>query len=549
VNLRMTIAAALLPLLALNACGARTAETRDASMIVSGWIAGPDGFNPLTAVGSAARMIYDNLYTPLIDLGPDMLPRWSTSLAYKVDITGGGKRYVLHLRRNARWSDGAPLTAKDVAFSIELGNNPGLIEGNSSDFTLMRSVRAIDPYTVEVRLSSPSPPFLTNALGETLPLPQHLLAKYPPGSPEEAKFVNTDVAFNQNPVVSGPFRILRNVPQSYIILERNPLYWGPPAKTGRFAFRVYPQQDSLYAAVDAGEIDVTDIPPNLWRIHERLRGDHKFINWPWNVTFLLLPNYHDPQIAWIHDLHVKQALMYAINRKFITQGIMSGQADILNGPVPQFSPYYDKHVQTYAYDPARARAMLDAAGWHLQNGVRSKSGVTMRISLKTGGATDAVAGNIAELIQANLKQVGIQCTLENEEIQTFFEDLHGSRFQIALRGVILSAYPDDYKTYHSSQTRANGGYNYGFFSNAAIDRAIVQARTASSPAIAGAALDRYQELASRELPVIYLYSNRLGAVVPRGLTGYELTPVAPAALPMGLQFWQMHPAGAAGRSK
>lgn len=524
----------------LAGCGARSAETRDPNMIVAGWIAGPDSLNPYTAVGSAASMIEAQIYTPLVDLGADMRPRWSTSLAYKVDVTEGGTRYLLHLRRNARWTDGAPITSKDVVFTIALENNPHVTEAHTSEFTLMRSIRALDPYTVEIRLASPSPPFLENSLSRyvTLILPQHVLGKYPPASEAEAKFVNADADFSQHPITSGPWSVERNVPDTYIILRPNPTYWGPKPHLSEIAFRVYPQQDSLYAAVDAGEVDVTDIPPNLWRVHGRLRGDHKFINWPWNVTFLLLPNYHDPQIPWIHDPRVKQAMMYAINRQFITQGIMSGQADVLNGPIPSFSPFYDRSLPTYPYDPARARRLLDAAGWRMQNGIRVKNGRAMRITLKTGGATDAVASNVAELIQANLKAVGIECTLQNEEIQTFFVDLHNSRFQLALRGLILPPYPDDYEFYDSKMTRANGGYNAGFYSNAQIDRAIVDARTAPSAALSRDALNRYQQVAARELPVIYLYSNRLGAVVPRELTGYDLDPLAPAALPMGLQFWR-----------
>ncbi len=530
-------------------CGARSAETRQPNMIVTAWIAGPDSFNPLTAVGSAARMANDLIYTPLVDIGPDLLPRRQTSLAYRIEITGGGKRYLLHLRRGVLWSDGAPLTAKDVVFSLLLGDNPNLLNGYSADFKLMTSARALDPYTVEIRLSSPSPPFLENALGETLPLPAHVLDRYPPGSEAEAKFVNGDADFAQNPVISGPWRIVRSVRDSYLILGRNPRYWGPRPKLDAVAFRVYPQQDSLYAAVDAGEVDVTDIAPNLWRIHTRLRGNHKFITWPWNVTFLLLPNYHDASISWAHDPRVKQAMMYAIDRDFIKSGIMSGQADLLNGPIPTFSPYYDPRIRTYRYDPARARAILDAAGWKLHGNVRMKDGRELRFTLKTGGATDAVASNIAELIQANLRAVGIECTLENEELQTFFEDLHNSRFQVALRGIILPAYPDDYKSYDSKQTRAAGGYNIGFYNNPQIDRAIERARSAPSVAVARRELDRYQELAASDLPVIYLYSVRLGAVVPSNLAGFDLDPLAPAALPMGLQFWhRVNPQAAGKRS-
>jgi ABC-type transport system substrate-binding protein len=141
----------------------------------------------------------------------------------------------------------------------------------------------------------------------------------------------------------------------------------------------------------------------------------------------------------------------------------------------------------------------------------------------------------------------MDCSLENEELQTFFEDLHNSRFQVALRGIILPAYPDDYRSYDSKQTRAAGGYNIGFYNNPQIDRAIESARSAPSIPVARGELNRYQELAAADLPVIYLYSVRLGAVVPSNLAGFDLDPLAPAALPMGLQFWHLVNPKAAGK--
>jgi peptide/nickel transport system substrate-binding protein len=494
-------------------------------------------------------MIEHLIFTPLVDMSTENLrPNWSTSLAYRVDISDSGTRYVLHLRRGARWSDGVPLDAGDVVFALQVGRNPGLLHTNSSDFKLMRSVRAVDAHTVEVRLVKPSPPFLENALGETYALPKHVLDRYAPGSEREANFLNTDTAFTQEPITSGAWRIVRNVPDSYVIIAPNARYWGPKPAIDEIVFRVYPEQDSLYAAAAAGEVDVTDLPPNLWRVRARLRGNRRFVSWPWNVAFTLVPNYHDPSIAWIADPVVKQAMMYALNRSFIVSGIMSGQADVLNGPLPAFSPYYDGNVRKYSYNPAHARRLLDTAGWKLENGIRTKNGKTLRITLKTEGATDAVGSNVAELIQANLRAVGIDCVLENEELETFFSDELHSNFQLALRGVILPAYPDDYKYFYSTQTRANGGFNEGSYSDGQVDSAIESARTAASPAQARAALNRYQMRASEDLPVLYLYSNRLGATVPRNLSGYVLSPLAPAALPMGLQSWKMQPSGAARRS-
>jgi len=520
----------------LAGCGARSSETRDPNIIVTAWIAGPSGLNPLTTTSSASKMIKMMIFSPLLDLDSNMIPRPSTSLATRIDITANGTRYMLHLRP-ARWSDGAPLDAGDVVFTLLLQANPGVVPGLSSGFVLMRSARAIDKRTVEIRLFRASPPFLLNALGETYPLPKHLLGKFPAGSQAEAAFVNQDADFAQNPIVSGPFRIARNVPDDYLILGRNPTYWGPPSILPEIAFRVYPEQNSLYAAVDSGEVDLTHIPPELWRVHDRLHGDHRFVNWPWNVAFMLLPNFADPHIAFMKDRTVRQAMLYAIDRQFITYGIMDGQADVLKGPLPAFSPYYNRHLPTYGYDPAKARTLLDADGWHLRGSVRMKNGVALRISLKTGGATDAVASNIAELIQANLRAVGIDCQLQNEELQTFFQDIQQSNFEIALRGRILQPYPDDFRDYDSSQTKQHGGSNYGSVSIPALDAAMRAARTAPSLAASRAALDRYQAIAARELPALYLYSVRLAAVVPKNLQGLGLSPLSAAALPQDPQFW------------
>lgn len=521
----------------LVSCGARNAETRDPNMVVAAWIAGPPGLNPLVNVSSAAHMIEETIFTPLVDLDNSMLPRWSTSLAKSVDISEGGTRYVLHLRP-ARWSDGTPLDANDVVFTILLQTNPALINPLASDFTLMKSVRALDARTVEIRLKSPSPSFLPDALSETMPLPKHVLGKYPPLSAEEAQFVNTDGEFAQHPLVSGPFRIRRNVSDAYIILERNPLYWGRPAFLSEVAFRVYPQQDSLYAAVDAGEVDITDIPPSLWRVRSRLRGPHRIVSWPWNVRFGLLMNFADPRVPFFRERAVRKAMFYALNRAFIINGIMSGQADLLNGPLPTFSPYYNPHVPHYGYDPAKARTILDAAGWHMNGGVRMKNGVALRFSLKTGGATDAIASNIAELIQANLRDVGIDCEIDNEELQTFFNDMHASHFEVALRGRIMAAYPDDYSNYDSRQTRARGGNNLGSYDSTEADRWIETARTAATASAARDALNRWQMVGALDPPEIWLYSNRLSAIVPNAMTGFGLTPLSPAALPMDVQFWR-----------
>ncbi len=483
-------------------------------------------------------MIDDEIYTPLIDLGPNLLPRWSTSLAKSVEISDGGRRYVLHLRQGARWSDGVALEARDVVFTVKAAINPLVIAPRGSDFSLMRSIREVNASTVEIRLSHPSAPFLSNALAsDIIPMPAHVLDRFPHDPAKEAAFINTDGDYAEHPLFSGPFRIKRFARDLYTIIEPNPSYWGGKPKLSEIVFRVYPQQDSLYAAVDAGEIDVTDISPDLWRVHNRLKGPHRFVNWPWNVAFYLLPNFADASVSFLRELTVRRAMMYALNRDAIIHQVMSGQAMLLNGPIPSFSPYYNHRVPKYQYDPRRARSMLDTAGWKLHGSIRFKDGRPLRFILKTGGATDGVAMDIAQLMQANFKAVGIDCQLQNEEIATFFEDLHDTKFAVALRGRILSPYPDDYDTFASSQTRLHGGYNLGSYANARIDALLGQARSAPSVPAARKALDEYQMVAARELPALFLYSNMLGAVIPNDLRGYELTPVASAALPTGLQFW------------
>ncbi|HEY8298659.1 MAG TPA: ABC transporter substrate-binding protein, partial [Candidatus Baltobacteraceae bacterium] len=324
--------AACCALAILAGCGARSAETRNPNIVICAWISAPESFNPFTTVSSAARMIQDLIYTTVIDLGANMLPNWSTSFASKIAITDGGRRYVLHLRKTGRWADGVPIAADDVVFSLKLAANTHVLAGYSGDFTLMDagSVRKLDRYTVEFRLTKPSPPFLENALSEAYVLPKHVFGRYPADSVQEAAFINSNQQLAHHPLPSGPFRLKRVVPDSYLVIEPNPGYWGPKPFLSEIAFRVYPQQDSLYAAVDAGEVDVTDIPPNLWRVHTRLRGDHRAVTWPWNVAFVLLPNFHAATAPFLRERAVRQAMLYAINRPFIIKGIMSGEADQLN---------------------------------------------------------------------------------------------------------------------------------------------------------------------------------------------------------------------------
>ncbi|HZV76420.1 MAG TPA: peptide ABC transporter substrate-binding protein [Candidatus Babeliales bacterium] len=314
-------------------------------------------------------------------------------------ISPDGDTITWHLRKGVRWSDGAPFSADDVVFSTQVVLNPSNNEVGRDGWNLITKIDEPDKYTVVYHLKHPYAPFLPTFFGSAganpSVLPKHLLARYPN--------INT-VPYNSKPVGIGPFRVVVWKRGDSIELEANPYYFRGTPKLQRITYKLIPSRDTLLTLLQTGDVKLwPEVPPSyiaqtktISRVVTLVRPGIFYSHLDFNVTRPL-----------VSDVRVRQAIRYAIDRRQMIAKIAHGYAlaqESFVSPVLPFAPKGIPYVET---DPAKARALLDQAGWKVgPGGIRVKNG--QRLSLYfpyyTGVST---ADDMVELIRQELRAVGI----------------------------------------------------------------------------------------------------------------------------------------------
>lgn len=254
-------------------------------------------------------------------------------------LTPDERSFVLELRPGLRFSDGRPVTAADVARSLEAGTR--LAWPNDGYLSTVESVRALDERRLEVRAVRPDPTLLARlAWGFVLP--------------------GEAVASKPVPVVgTAPYVLERWERGARFVFARNPHHWGPPSAFERAEFRVVPDDDTRLRLVETGEADIADfVPPEAWARIEKLPQLRLVVGAGLRVLFIGLrvdrPPFDDPR--------VREALDLAIDRRAIVERVFLGKGTVANQLMPRGSVGYDPELPASAYDPERARRLLRAAG-------------------------------------------------------------------------------------------------------------------------------------------------------------------------------------------
>jgi peptide/nickel transport system substrate-binding protein len=292
-------------------------------------------------------------------------------LAERWETTDGGKSFTFHLRRGVRWHDGAPFTARDVVFSLNLYANPrvasiwasklGAVEGyaafQSGQAQSLAGVAAIDDFTVRVTLESPRPAWVElNAVALSV-FPQHVLGTVPPQEIRGNRFW-------VNRVGTGPFVWRTYQSDQFVEVARNPDYFMGAPKLERIVYQIYRDISPIVAALERQEVDAMSyegggIPvPELPRL-QRLAHLTVLPNVNGGLPTYIQFNHANPRFA---DVRVRQAVLYAIDRKAIIDTIRGGTGELSNTLFPQAWARAND-LEPYAYAPDRARQLLRAAGW------------------------------------------------------------------------------------------------------------------------------------------------------------------------------------------
>ncbi len=373
----------------------------------------PDNINPMFAHTDATDQVDAFVFAPLFryDDKGEFVPELATVVPTYANggISRDSKTIVLHLRHGLRWSDGAPLTARDVRFTWRAVLNPRNNTKATNGWTDITAVDVPNDDTAVVRLARPNADVLGVFGGgggaAYPPLPEHLLGKLPD--------LNT-AAFNAKPISSGPFLLRKWNHGSSLEFVPNPLYWrGAPHVS--VSWKIVPNPDTLFEQLRTHEIDVVPTVGDTFASRlGNLPGTRvvKSLSANWRRLAMQCAR------PGLRDVVVRRALAESVDWDRMNATVYHGDNLRAHSDLPPDS-WAAPNVPLYPYDPAGAARSLDADGWRRgPGGIRTKGGNALRFVIS---ATNKPGNEQAELqMQQELAAVGIALSIKNYPASVLF---------------------------------------------------------------------------------------------------------------------------------
>jgi peptide/nickel transport system substrate-binding protein len=499
----------VLALSVLPACGPRT-ERNPNTFVVSS-IGDARRLNPVLANDSASATINDQVFNGLVKYDKDI--KLVGDLAERWDISPDGKVFTFHLRKGVTWHDGEAFSAEDCLFTYQKLTDPKVATPYSSSYMDVKKAEVVDRYTFRVTYREPFSPALESwSMGV---IPKHLL---------DGKDLNTD-PFNRNPVGTGPYRLKEWTAGQKIVLAANDRYFEGRPNIDEYVYRIIPDTSTMFQELLSGGIDMMGLNAIQYlRKSEtrRVKENYRKFRYPANAFTYLGYNLTSTLFS---DMTVRRSLAYAIDRQSIIDGVLLGVGRPCTGPFSHVSWAYNPKVQPYPYDPERAARMLAEAGWKERNadGILVKNGAPFRFTILTNqGNSERI--HAAEIIQQNLKKVGIDVKIRVMEWQAFLEQIDKRSFDAIILGWSMSRDPDLYDIWHSSKTR-KGEYNFIGYRNAEVDRLLVEGRRTFDMEKRKGIYYRIHEILAYEQPYAFLYVPDATPIVHERFKGIEVAPL------------------------
>ena len=514
--------AALAPTLKTSGGASEPTEPATAGRAyIEGTLGRATNASPFGARSAADRALVALLFRGLVKLGPgsSIVPDLATS--WQVDAAG--RTWTFHLRPDQHWQDGEPITAEDVAFTIDVLSSPTYTGPGGESW---RDVTATitDPGTVELHLTTPLGGFLQAA---TQPIaPAHVLA-------DIATDQLAEDPFGQHPVASGPYRLVFLDTQRAVLAAINPIDYTPAAPGGP-NFATPRPTDSLASARPTPRADIA--MPYLSNIEIRYYDDVDTLRRDWTSGVLdaawglqpgdaaalaatpgsRLVRYPGTTLlaatldlrardAAFQDPAVRRALLESIDRDAIVDDVLHGLGTRADSLIPPSSAMFDVGASpAVPYDPADARKRLTDAGWKTSGGSWIPKGATQPLVielLSPEEAANPVAHGVAAAVVEAWHQLGLAVRLVPLPSSELLGDkLAKGDFQVAVVPLAIGLDPDLYPLLAASQTRT-GGSNVSGLQDPELDTLLVAART---PVDDEQRASAYTELEKRLAAQLYL---------------------------------------------
>ncbi len=444
---------------------------------------------------------------------------------------GRGIAVTYRLQPEATWGDGTPVSTDDVVFTWEVGRHPKSGVAGFEAFRRILSIDKIDDKTFTVHVDRVT--FDYNASGGFDLLPAHIERTIFEADPAEYRNRTTFDAEPTNPgLFFGPYRITRFVSGSHMVFEPNPTWYGKAPAFERIVVRVIENTAALEANLLSGAIDMIagELGLSLDQAiaFERRHGERfEVIFKPGLIYEHLDLNLDNPVLQ---DRRVRRALLYALDRDALSQQLFEGRQPVAHASVSPLDWVSSDEIPTYPYDPERAAALLDEAGWNaMKDGLRhNAAGERLSLELMT------TAGNrsrelVEQVLQSQWREVGIDVRIRNEPARVFFGETVTKRKFTGLAMFAWLSSPESVPrtTLYSDQvpTADNGwgGQNFTGFRNAEMDSLIDAVELELDRAKRKALWHRLQTLYAEELPVLPLYWRANAYVLPKWLKGVRPT--------------------------
>jgi peptide/nickel transport system substrate-binding protein len=487
----------------------------------------PKNLNPLLA-GTTVEIFIDRfMFEPLLSADPAGNPVPMLAAAVPTQANGGissdGLTIRYGMRHDAFWSDGVPVTARDVIWSWQAIENTSNDVVSRHGYDDVRSIDAPDRYTIVVHLKRRFSPFVNTFFAESDQpyeiLPAHALARYPD--------VNR-IPFDAAPVVSdGPFHFVRWQRGDRIMLEANPKFFRGTPGLQRVEIRFVGNEDSAVNLLATHAID--------------------YIQQPSIQTYLRLRTLPDARIRWVNvngfegvelncshpalnDARVRTAIAAAIDKVALTRQLTYGQETTAIEDLPDWIWAFDPAVRPVPFDPSTARRLLARAGWIAgPDGIARKNGRPLELMLATDTAT-ATHRSESVLIQAALRRIGISVSLKYYPLDILYAPQgmggiqHGGRFDLLVYGWYAGIDPDN-----SSQLTCDNfpphGYNDPRYCSAAMDGAQAVALTNYDRATRKRAYSRIEHLLAADNPMVFFWWQRQQEAISVDFHGFAPNPV------------------------
>ena len=473
----------------------------------------PDTLDPARFTDAYSASVASRVFNSLLRLDAELRP--AADLAERWEVSDDALTYTFHLREGVKFHNGREVTADDVRYSFErllreqirawvvepIAGADALREGNAQ---ALSGLEIVDPYVVRIRLREPFAPFLSQ-----LAMPNAAIV------PKEEIEKDDDTPFGRRPVGTGPFRFVRWRERDFVELERNDDYFKGPAALAGLRFRVIKEKLVEYQEYQAGNLEHCAVPEGF--LEQVLAGperDQLRSVATLSTYYLGITMTHEPAGS---RPHLRRAMNYAVDRKFLCEKILGGSHVPAKGVLPPGLPGYDPDAKGYTYDPERAREELAAAGYGPDNPAPA---VTLY------HRPNSPVPEIAQAVQSDFTRVGIPLELRVIDFTALLAaTIKGEPplFYIAW----LADFPDAdnflYVLFHSSLHGAPG--NRTFYVNPEVDALLERSRREIVPEKRLQLLQQAEAKVVEDAPWVFLSHKQTQLLVRPYVRGLTLTPM------------------------